>query len=217
MSSERERRWPIGVGQTIALIVALCFLAGALGWGVSQPADEKFSPVDVGFLSDMSTHHGGAIALSFDYLGRENDSQVGHFAREIVLAQSQEIAVMNSLLNQAGTQPSGSDDIAMEWMGHAVAPGRMPGMPTPEEAAALRASTGLAADDAFTRLMILHHAAGAEMGEYAARHGENARVKKLAAAMAQVQRTEINEINSRRRALGLPAVDAPRVLHDDGH
>ena len=216
MSSEGERRWPIGVGQTIVLIVALCFLAGALGWAIAQPADEKFNAVDVGFLSDMSTHHSGAIALSFNYLGRENDQGVGHFAREILLEQSQEIAVMNSLLDQAGSPPSGSDDVAMEWMGHAVAPGKMPGMPTRAESDALRASTGLAADDAFTELMIRHHAAGAVMGDYAAQHGENARVKKLAAAMAKVQRTEINEINARRRALGLANVDVGNVSAHSG-
>ncbi len=106
----------------------------------------RFSAVDVGFLSDMQTHHGGAISMSFDYLAHENDSLVGHFAREI-----------------------------------------------------------------FMHLMIRHHAAGAAMAEYAAAHGENDGVKQLAAAMARVQRTEVAEMNSRRKALGLAPVSADEL------
>jgi hypothetical protein len=49
------------------------------------------------------------------------------------------------------------------------------------------------------------------MAEYAAEHGESAGVRSLAATMAQVQRTEINEINTRRVALGLPPVPRAEV------
>ena len=44
-------------------MVALCFLAGVVGWWINQPDDESFSDVDVGFLSDMETHHNGAISV----------------------------------------------------------------------------------------------------------------------------------------------------------
>jgi uncharacterized protein (DUF305 family) len=54
--------------------------------------------------------------------------------------------------------------------------------------------------------MIRHHAAGAAMAEYAGEHGENERVRRLARAMAQIQRREISEMNSRRAVLGLPEV-----------
>ena len=191
--------------------LALCFLAGVVGWWIAQPDDPTFNPVDVGFLSDMETHHRGAIEMGFAYLGREHDSQVGHSAREIIIGQSQELAVMNSLLDQAGSSPSTSDDVAMEWMGHAVAPARMPGMPSDADADALRAAQGLDADDRFTRLMILHHAGGAAMADYAAAHGEHDKVKQLAAAMAHVQRTEIAEMNNRRVALGLAPVSNAEI------
>jgi uncharacterized protein (DUF305 family) len=192
--------------QVVVLVVALCFLSGVVGWWINQPHDESFNAVDVGFLSDMETHHNGAIALSFDYLGREHDSLVGHFAREIILGQSQEIAAMNNYLNRAGNPASAADDVAMEWMGHPVRPTNMPGMPTEAESAQLLAASGLAADDVFTHLMIRHHAAGSAMAAYAAEHGEHAGVRAFAAAMAKAQRTEINEINNRRVALGLAAV-----------
>jgi uncharacterized protein (DUF305 family) len=59
--------------------------------------------------------------------------------------------------------------------------------------------------------MIRHHAAGSAMAEYAADHGEHAGVRKFAAAMARTQRSEINEINHRRLALGLPAVPGAEI------
>jgi uncharacterized protein (DUF305 family) len=197
--------------QVTAVIVALCFLAGVVGWWLNEPDTEHFSAVDIGFLADMETHHNGAINMSFDYLDRAHDGVVKHFAQEIISSQSQELAVMNSALNRAGGQDEAGDDVAMEWMGHPVAPADMPGMPTKDELAALDASQGLAADDLFTHLMIRHHAGGVGMARYAAEHGENASVRRLAAAMARVQTSEIAEINTRRVQLGLAPVPRSEI------
>jgi uncharacterized protein (DUF305 family) len=197
----RPSRW-----QVVALVVALCFLTGVIGWLIGRPGEESFNDVDVGFLTDMETHHGGAISLAFAYLGHEHDSLVGQFAREIVVEQAQEISTMNNYLDRAGGGPA-DPEVAMQWMGHPVPVARMPGMPTRAEVDALRASQGLDADDRFTRLMIRHHAAGAAMAAYEAEHGENEAVRKLAANMARLQRAELAEMNARRRELGLGAVD----------
>ena len=196
--------------QVVTLVIALCFLSGVVGWWIGRPDtdSESFGAVDIGFLADMSAHHNGAIGMSLDYLGRGSDPTVEHFARDILLSQTQEIVVMNALLDDSGDTAATGDDVAMDWMGMTVPEAEMPGMPTPEELGALAAADGAAADDLFTTLMIRHHAAGAAMATYAAEHGENARVRRLATAMARVQRTEINEMNARRVALGLPRVDA---------
>jgi uncharacterized protein (DUF305 family) len=192
--------------------VALCFLVGVIGYWIGQPDEaESFSDVDVGFLADMTTHHQSAIAMSLDYINRGSDPTVEHFARDILLSQTQEVGVMNTLLADAGTPASASDNVAMDWMGMAVDPSAMPGMPTNAEADALAAAQGPDADDQFTELMIRHHAAGAAMAEFAAENGSNAKVRNLAAAMAKVQRTEINELNTRRAALGLPKVDVSAI------
>jgi uncharacterized protein (DUF305 family) len=197
----RPSRW-----QVVGLVVALCFLAGVVGWLIGRPGDESFNDVDVGFLTDMETHHGGAISLGFAYLPNGQDPLVGHFAREIVVEQAQEISTMNNYLNRAGgSRPD--PELAMAWMGHPVPVARMPGMPTRAEMDALRASDGLDADDRFTRLMIRHHAAGAAMAEYEAEHGENDAVRRLAANMARLQRAELAEMNTKRRSLGLAPVD----------
>jgi uncharacterized protein (DUF305 family) len=183
-----------------------------IGWWLNEPDDESFSKVDIGFLNDMETHHNGAINMSFDYLDRSHDPVVKHFAQEIISSQSQELAAMNSYLNQAGgADVAGDGSVAMAWMDHPVRPADMPGMPTKAELAELDESEGLAADDLFTHLMIRHHAGGVGMAEYAAEHGENAGVRNLARTMAKVQRTEIAEINSRRVAIGLAPVPRSEI------
>ncbi len=204
--------------QKVVLVLALCFAAGVAGWWVNEPAEEHFDSVDTGFLSDMVLHHGGAIGLSFAYLGHEHDELVGHFAREIVVGQSQEIGLMNSLLAAAGDE--GSDDpdgdaTVMGWMGEPTPASEMPGMASAAELDQLRAATGADADEQFTRLMIRHHAAGVAMAEYVREHGENARVRRLANSIVKVQGVEINEMNARRAALGFPRID-PTTL-DLGH
>ena len=204
----RPSRW-----QVVTLVLALCFLCGVVGWWIGRPSDPKFNDVDVGFLSDMETHHGGAISLAFAYLGREHDPLIGQMAREIVLEQSQEISVMNAYLNQAGPRKSTTDDVAMDWMGRAVPLNRMPGMPTAAEMSELRAAEGAQADEVFSRLMIDHHAAGVAMADAAAENGENGNVRRLATAMAKVQRSEIAELNHRRTTLGFTPVDA-QALED---
>jgi uncharacterized protein (DUF305 family) len=198
--------------QVVVLVLGLCFLAGLVGWWLNKPDDPKFSAVDTGFLTDMEYHHNGAINLGFDYLDRSHDPVVKHFAQEIISSQSQELAVMNSFLNEAGgTAVAGNGKLAMQWMYHPVRPADMPGMPTKAQLAQLDASQGLVADDIFTRLMILHHAGGIDMADYTAKHGENSGVRKLAAAMASVQRTEINEMNTRRVAIGLAPVPRSEI------
>jgi uncharacterized protein (DUF305 family) len=198
----------------LAFFLALMLLAGVVGWWIGRSDRESFNDVDVGFLADMTAHHEGAISLGFDYLRNEHDTLVGHFAREIVFLQAQQIASMNSLLEAAGDPERAYDDIAMDWMGNPVTSARMPGLATEAEFAELRAAQGLAADDAFTRLMIRHHAAGAAMADYAARNGSNEKVRALASSMAKVQRLEITEMNQRRTELGLAPVDTSDVeLH----
>jgi uncharacterized protein (DUF305 family) len=105
----------------------------------------------------------------------------------------------------------------MAWMGHPVPVAQMPGMPSRAEVDRLRTSEGPDADERFTRLMIRHHAAGVAMADYAADHGENGSVRKLATAMARLQRAELAEMNSKRRDLGLDAVDTSDLSSQNAH
>jgi len=122
-------------------------------------------------------------------------------------------------VSDAGNPPIATNGVAMEWMGEPMQPDEMPGMATAADFDALRAATGLTADEVFTRLMIRHHAAGIAMARRAAAEGENPRVRRFARTMAEVQETEIAEMNRRRVALGLAAVDASDLesSHDHMH
>jgi len=212
-----EFPWPWGWWRTVVLIVLLCSLTGVVVWAFTRPTEDKFNPVDVGFLTDMTTHHNGAIGLSFAYLGHANDPLVTQFAHEIILDQDQEIAIMNGLLDDSGNGQQPSTGIAMQWMGHPVPVAQMPGLATKAQLAELQAATGSAADEQFTRLMILHHAAGVAMATYAAQNGENAKVKNLASAIVRVQRAEIAEMNTRRKTLGFAPVDPTQLEQLSAH
>lgn len=211
-AAPRRRSWPFGMAQSIAIVVVCAVVAGVVGWQLGARDTESFSEVDAGFLEDMLFHHNGAIALGFDYLPNENDSVVGHLAREMIQVQSAEMALMNVLVADAGNPDIATNGVAMEWMGAPMNPARMPGMATAGDLEELRASSGIAADDLFTRLMIRHHASGVAMAERAVAEGKNARVRRLADTMARQQQVEIDELNRRRVLLGLAEVDASDVV-----
>ena len=220
LPTDAHRDWPFGVAQTLVLLALCVVIAAVVGWQLGdRPAQESFNDADAGFLEDMIVHHNGAVALALEYLSRERDPTVAHFAREIVTGQSGEIAVMNLLVADAGNPAIATNGVAMEWMGEPMQPDRMPGMATAVDYDELRAATGVTADDVFTRLMIRHHAAGVAMARRAAAEGENPRVLRLATTLAKVQATEITEMNRRRVALGLTPVDPSNLeaSHDHMH
>jgi uncharacterized protein (DUF305 family) len=203
--------WP----KVLILLLAFSLFAGFLGYRIGQPSKADLNDVDIGFLADMTTHHEGAIALSFHYLARQDDRVVTFIAQGIVRAQSQEISFMNSRLLDASdsdrVQAIVNDDVAMDWMGHPVIPRDMPGLATQADFDELDASSGVTADDVFTRLMINHHAAGVEMAEHVIANGKDEVVRRFARKMATNQRNEIAEMNGRRAALGLERV-TPQVF-----
>jgi uncharacterized protein (DUF305 family) len=212
--------WPFGVVQTLVLIVLCVVIAGVVGWQVGgRDTEESFADADAGFLEDMIVHHNGAVALGLEYLPRQHDPTVAHFAREIITGQSGEMAVMNLLVADAGNPEIATNGVAMEWMGEPMPPEEMPGMASAADYDELRAATGVDADEVFTRLMIHHHAAGIAMARRVVAEGENPRVRRFARTMTKVQKTEIAEMNRRRVALGLEPVDpsATEASHDQMH
>ena len=204
--------WRLSWVRTVVVIAVVGFACGVIGYLIGRPTDPSFDDVDTGFLADMTDHHSGALTLAFAYLPHGQDPTLTSMARGIITDQSQEIGTMNGLLDQAGNPSTVGDGIAMDWMGHSVPSGSMPGLATKADYSRLATESGLTADDDFSRLMIVHHDAGAEMAEYAAQHGENDTVRELARKMAKTQRFEIAEMNLRRQALGLPVVNPPQQI-----
>ena len=81
----------------------------------------------------------------------------------------------------------------MAWMGeqHAVTEGRMPGMASQAEMAALRAAEGLEADRLFVELMIIHHVGGIHMVDAILAVSDHPEVVFLAEAMKLGQEKEL--------------------------
>ncbi len=202
------------------MIAALVLVfAGAVGgWLATSDGDPTFNDADVGFLDDMVQHHSGAITLGFEYLQARGDGPMGHYAREIIVEQSQEVAQMNALLAGVVDHPTIGDGVSMEWMGEPVRTQRMPGSATAEQITQLGESRDLTADDLFSELMVRHHVAGVAMAGEVARRGENEVVVRLARAMALVQRQEIAAMNAARVGLGLAAVSTDSSMdHGSDH
>jgi len=198
------------VFQAIALVVALCALAGIIGWriGHTEPSRPGADSVDVGFMYDMSAHHQQAVSMALIYLRHGEDPLLLQIAREIATYQSAEIGMMNTYLSQwerDGNRPA----LAMGWMQPPVPRNQMPGLATKAQMAELEAARGFELDNLFTKLIIEHHAGGIHMAAYAATHAEEASTRRWGAAMADGQRGEISELNRWRTRHGLPTIVPP--------
>lgn len=186
----------------VALVAALCFLAGATGWFLAQDRPPGAGSLDVGFLRDMRTHHESAIVLSQVELAEGRVAGIRTFADEIIRFQSYELGLMDRIQLDWGHRPEARPDLAMGWMGEAVPWAEMPGMPSDAELELLEGA-GEATDAVFAALMIDHHAGGVAMAEHAAREAADADVRELAARMASVQRAEIAEMATAVERAGL--------------
>lgn len=206
----RPAPWGLTPVRVVVLLVAVAFLAGALGWSFSraQTGSPSEDSVDVGFLHDMIDHHSQAVQMSSLLMRPETgaDPSVVLQAQSIAFGQETEIGLMLGRL-RAWDLPDSGDGTAMAWMGDPVPTAEMPGLATPAQIEELRGSTGRAADELFLRLMIVHHQAGVAMADTAAGEASNDDVVRLAEAMATAQRSEINEMAMVAEHLGIDLSD----------
>jgi uncharacterized protein (DUF305 family) len=70
--------------------------------------------------------------------------------------------------------------------------GRMPGLATDEQLAALQEASGVEAEREFLALMIAHHRGGVEMADAVLARSENRQVRVFATGMLQSQESEID-------------------------
>ena len=166
----------------VALVAALCFVAGAVGWVVGQGWDPGAGDSRVVFLRQMIAHHQQAIAMSQVQLLDGEHREVSVFAEEVLRFQAYEIGLMERFLAEMGH--------ARDDEGHL----HMPGMASPEEMADLQDAEGDDVDTRFIALMVDHHAAGVAMAETIATDRSDTGVGGLAARMARAQLSEIDEL-----------------------
>lgn len=124
-------------------------------------ADNRYSADDVKFMQDMILHHWQAVQMSALVKDRTNTPAVVSAASRIDASQGDEIDFMRGWLRERGqTAPDPANDPhamhASHGGGHA-GHAAMAGMATPEQMAALEASSGATFDKVFLELMIAHH------------------------------------------------------------
>lgn len=216
-STSVRRRWTAG---PIALIIAVVFLGGAVGYLVGmRGADTPSSAVDVGFMSDMSDHHDQAVQMAIMELAHGQDPTVKGFAQDVLLFQRSELGAMAVLLDDHGTGRPEYDPgrTAMAWMNMSTALSEMPGLATEAEMDQLDAARGRDSDLLFLQLMSAHHEGGVHMAEYAAANASDPRVRELADRMAKYQAVEVREYEMAQRRLGVDPAATSDPSSDHEH
>lgn len=189
------------------LVVAVAFLAAVVGWRVGGRDDDPFSATDVGFMQDMGFHHEQAVQMSLLLNGKEDvPPELRGFANEIIVDQRFEQGVFNGILDRYGYSASAGEEV-MGWMGEPVARDDMPGLATDAQMEELKKATGRDAEALWIALMTEHHLAGLHMADYAARHGQDPTVRRMAKAMVVNQRSEVIDLDRYRRRNDLPIPD----------
>jgi len=193
-------------GQIVVLIVALAFLAGAIGYfvGDREAGADPLNAADVGFMQDMGYHHDQATQMALMLLDKDDiDPDLRSFAYEIIIGQRYEQGVYSATLDRFG-HSSDPGDTVMDWMGEGMPAEEMDGLATAEQLQQLRDATGEEAEALWIALMSEHHLAGLHMADYEARHGSDPTTVNLAEATVKNQRSEIIDIQRFRTQAELP-------------
>lgn len=128
-------------------------------------SENRYSIDDVRFMQDMIGHHYQAVEMAALVAERTNREEVVAIAGRIDASQADEIAFMQTWLNERGeTAPDPADPHAAH--GAMAGHGLMEGMATPEQMAELAASSGTDFDRLFLALMIAHHEGAITMVEH---------------------------------------------------
>ena len=201
--ARRFRIAPPSPGQAVGLVLALLFLAGAVGYMVGGDRPPGRSSADVGFLQDMTTHHDQAVEMANLVVERAAEPLVRTFAREVLITQRYELGLMSAWLGEWGYGFDADRAEAMAWMGVPIPPAEMPGMASAVQMDALRRAEGRQVDALFLSMMTQHHWGGVDMAAAALSVVEDPDVRALAEAIARNQLIEINEYRAARQRLGL--------------
>lgn len=150
---------------------------------------ESSGNADISFLAGMIPHHQSAVEMAESYIrhGAEN-AEMKKLAENIIITQNEEINQMNEMIKSISE--SGENDAAKEASylkeynqimhnGHSHSQNNYESV-----------------DMAFAEGMIEHHQMAVDMANLVLKYGNNEEVKKLAENIVEVQKKEIEEMNS---------------------
>lgn len=137
---------------------------GAVGFTIptvrgSESSDSSPWTVDLGFCTDMTTHHVQALAMCQRVLGRDTGGAVQAAASEVLQNQAIEVGQMRAWLTDWGASTSPPETV-MTWMGSEMATSMMPRYVTDAELQELSELTGAAQGRRWLELMRAHHVGG---------------------------------------------------------
>jgi uncharacterized protein (DUF305 family) len=194
------RKYLIGIGA--AAIIALAAGCGnGDDTGGSTVSDDKASSQaddsgasaehneqDTMFAQMMIPHHQQAIDMAKTATKKATDSKVKDLATRIKGAQDPEILQLTDMLKKWGEM-----DPNMSGMDHGM---NGEGMMTPQEMKHLEKLTGAEFDSMWVQMMIKHHQGAVTMAQTEVDKGSNADAKKLAQAIIDAQKSEIEEMQT---------------------
>lgn len=149
---------------------AACASATARGGAPAAPigiATLKHTPADVHFMSGMIHHHAQAVLIAKWAPTHGASAELQRLCERIVVAQSDEIALMQGWLREKGepvpeATNAGPMMMKMDGMEHEML---MPGMLTADDLKRLDAARGADFDTLFLKSMIRHHEGALTMVE----------------------------------------------------
>jgi uncharacterized protein (DUF305 family) len=111
----------------------------------------SYSQTDVDFVHGMLAHHEQALIMTSLVADRSTHEQLGLFVQRLDISQTDEIALMETWLDER------EENVAVGSAGHIGHMGQMPGMLSEAEIDQLEQSTGAEFDRLFLAFMIRHH------------------------------------------------------------
>jgi uncharacterized protein (DUF305 family) len=159
-----------------------------------------YTQADIDFMSGMIHHHAQAIVMSKMAPSRGASAELLRLTGRIINAQTDEIALMQSWLEDRNVAPPRVDStgsVVMDHSAHGAHGTLMPGMLSPAQMDTLSAARGADFDVFFLQYMIQHHRGAVGMVHtLLASHGagQNEAIFKLAADVEADQSTEIKRM-----------------------
>ena len=211
----RRTRVVVGAALTLVLVLLVGVAVGRLS--SPNPVTPGTESVEAGFSRDMQVHHEQAVRMAMIVRDRTDDPATRSMAYDMALTQSQQAGQMFAWLELWGVSQAPAEP-TMTWMtrptldgsygDHEHTPsggtegsptpaahqpgGRMPGLATDDQMAALQEASGVEAERRFLTLMIAHHRGGVEMADAVLARSENRQVRVFATGMLQSQESEID-------------------------
>ena len=167
--------------------------------GEAGSSTPEHNDADVSFAQNMIVHHQQAIEMSDMVIEKGENPDVKALAERIKGAQTPEIEILRTWLEEWGEEETPSDDAGHGGMDMG---GDDATMMTDDEMVELEAAEGAELDKMFLEMMIRHHEGAISMAEAEVEDGEYPDAIELAEKIVDDQSAEIDEMKALLTKLG---------------